>query len=348
MQRIAKSVPKPCYALEFDLTNSMCQACEFQHACFKDMGARRDCTNLSRVAFKLVPKEYGLSDIDMGEDPEIPQLENLYMICHQTVFGRKPKDKVAPYRDAIIAMFRQTSASMRLFMLANMVAQQQWEMTVAAKLNRSARNGFYAKLLTTPKAITRLDEYRDMCRKSFGSFDIGSLSLLTDGEYEKNDIDRKMLHSEITAARKVIGFKISNAGQPYQHLYHWEELTLDPHWLATEPSYEETVLKPHRAGNKGTTTVNNHRHSVAQVLREMKRRRDWSIAVFQARERAMQPALSAVLHTWGFMPNDFEIDKESLLEIQANPMKLWVWLGRAIQHVFCLRYALGEDAKLRV
>jgi hypothetical protein len=345
MERTAKPVPKPCYALEFDLRKSMCQECEFQRACYEDLGMRQNRITLDKVVFKLVPTSYGLTDIDMGDDPELPHLENLYLICHETVFGCQPHDSVRRHKAEIIAKFRQAkNTSMRLFMLANMVAHQQWEITVAERMNRKAKNWFHAKLLTSDQAITRLDAYRDMCRKAFGSFDIGSLSLLTDGEYEKTDIEKKMLHSEITAARRLVQFKIGRGGPGLEHLYHWEELTLDPYWLATEPTYMETVLKPHLAGKKGTRTINNHRHSVTQVIAEMKRKRDWGIAIFQARERVMQSALGTVLHQWGFDRQDFEFDQETV----ENVMDFWAFVGRAIQHVHCLRYVDGEDETLRV
>lgn len=344
MERTAKSAPKPCYALEFDLSTSMCQECEFQKSCFESMGMRRNRLTLDKLIFKLVPKGYGLSDIDMGEDPEIPQLEATYLLCYKTVFGTTARDSTRRYENEIIANFRKTKSSLRLFILANMVAHQQRQITVAAKMQREAKHWFSAELLTNAQAITRLDDYRDMCRKAFGTFDIGSLSLLTNGEYEHNDIEKKMLHSEITAARSLVSYKIGHGGTGLAHVYDREELTLDPFWLATETTYMKTVLEPHMKGRKSTKAVNNHRHSVTQVIAEMKRRRDWSIAIFQAREHIMQPALRSILHAWGFEPNDFEFEGETV----DNPMDFWVFVSRAIQHVHCLRYASGEHETLRV
>jgi hypothetical protein len=316
------------------------------------MGERRHKVTIDKMVFKLVPERFGLDDTDMGEDPELPNIERTYILCHVTVFGKRPKDKIGQYKNLVIQRFREAGCSLRLFMLANMVGYQQQSITISAKLRGEAKNYFNASHLTTKQSITRLDMYREMCRKSFGTFDIGSLDTLTEGGYAENDLEKKMLHSEITAARKMLAFKLRNGGPGYAHLYAQEELTLDPHWLATEPTYEKTVLEPHRAGQHGTKTVNNHRHSVSQVIMQMTRKRDWAIAVFQARERIMQKAIATVLHAHGFVPIDFEFDPVFIVDQkpetshEKSVMEFWVYIARAIMQAHCLRFLNDEDSPL--
>jgi hypothetical protein len=364
MERIAKSVPKPCYALEHDLTTDVCRQCHVQKECFEAMGSRRQKVTLDKMTFKLVPASFGLHDTDMGEDPELPQIERTYALCYYTVFGRRPKDKIGQHKNLVIRKFRQAGCSLRLFMLANMVGHQQREITVAAKMQREPKNTFSAALLTTEQSITRLDMYREMCRKSFGTFDLGALDTLTKGGYAENDIEKRMLHSEVTAARVAVAYKVAKGGPGFvDHVYRCEELTLDPYWLATEPTYLKNVLKPHLDGQHGTKAINNHRHSVTQVLSQMKRKREWAIAVFQARERIMQQAIGTVLHGQGFLPIDFEFDevyrvnfevkkiidddieKVKFLEIESV-MQFWADIGKAIQHVHCLRFVANEPTSL--
>jgi hypothetical protein len=358
MERIAKSVPKPCYALEHDLSTDVCQKCHVQKECFQELGVRAQKVTLDKMSFKLVPRNYGLHDTDTGEDPELPQIERTYALCYYTVFGRRPEGRIGKHKNLVIQRFREAGCSLRLFMLANMVGHQQREITVATKMQREPKNSFNAFLLTTAQSITRLDMYREMCRKSFGTFDIGALDTLTDGGYVENDIEKRMLHSEVTAARVLIAFKLANGGPAARHLYRCEELTLDPFWLATEPTYIQTVLKPHLAGEHGTKTINNHRHSVTQVIAQMKRKRDWAITIFQARERIMQQAISTVLHGHGFLAIDFEVDQVFKVNFKVDKifkdehatvesvMDFWASIALAIQQIHCLRYLENEDTPL--
>lgn len=338
MERIARPVPKPCYALEFDLTTKICQECEVQASCFEALGIRKHRVTLDKVVFKLVPASYGLDDMDMGEDPELPHIERTYALCYMAIFGCQPKDRVGKHQSLIIKRFREAQTSLRLFMLANMVGYQQRQKTIATRLRCEEKQLFTASLLTYPSAIKRLEMYREMCRKNFGTFDLGALDTLTEGGYAENDVERRLLQSEIIAAKALIGYKLFNGGHGWEYVYKNEELALDPYWLATEDSYREHVLVPYLNGDKGSKTQANHRYGVTQVISQMKKKRDWAVAIFQARERIMPKAISAVLHFWGFEAEDFEIEPEPI----TKAMTFWVYVGRAIQHVQCIRYAEGE------
>jgi hypothetical protein len=337
MERIAQSVPKPCYAVEFDLSNTVCQECEFQKSCYEALGARKHRVKLDKVEFALVPPRFGLSKIPC-DDPELPTIERTYILCHRTIFGRRPKDKIGKHLNSILSNVRKSKASIRMFMLANMVAFQQHQQTLANHTEREERKYYNTKLFTYANSITRVEMYREMCQKEFGTFSLSSLDTLTEGGYADNDIERRMEHSEITAARAVIGHKIHRSGPPWTAVYEAQELTLDPHWLATEQTYTDAIITPYLAGNKGSKAQANHRYSVMQVRSQMKKKKDWAIAVFQARERIMPVAVGSVLHFFGYWPGDLEIEQKPV----SDPMGFWVSVALAIQHVECLRYIDGD------
>lgn len=337
MERIAQSVPKPCYAVEFDLSSQVCRECEFQADCFEALGVRKQKISLDKVEFTLVPKGYGLSRIPC-DDPELPTIERTYIVCHQTIFGRRPKDKIGKHLNSILANVKKSKASIRMFMLANMVAYQQQQRLVAERTEKGEKEFYSTVLFTYANSVSRVEMFREMCQKEFGTFNLSSLDTLTEGGYAENDIERRMEHSEITAARTLIGYKIRNSGPGWKALYEHQELTLDPYWLATEKTYEETILKPYWAGDKGTKMLANHRYSVTQVMAQMKKKKDWAIAIFQARERVMPGCVSRVLHHFGYLPKDFEVNQVPVVSV----MEFWVEVARAIQHVECIRYIDGD------
>jgi hypothetical protein len=337
MERIAQPVPKPCYAVEFDLSSPVCQECELQRQCFEALGVRKQKVTLDKVEFSLVPKDFGLSKIKL-DDPELPTIERTYIVCHQTIFGRRPKDKIGQHLNSFLANVRKSKASIRMFMLANMVGHQQQQQTVAERTEREAGKYYSAVLFTHANAVTRVEMYREMCQKEFGTFNLSALDTLTEGGFAENDLERRMEHSEVTAARTLIGWKIHKGGPGFAALYDHQELTLDPYWLATEPSYEETILKPYRDGNKGTAMQARHRYAVGQVRAQMKKKKDWAIAVHQARERVMPGCVVRVLHFFGYHPKDFEVENVP----QTNAMEFWTSVARVIQHVECIRYLDGD------
>lgn len=337
MERIAIEVPKPCYALEFDLSSQVCQECEFQRQCFEALGPRRNKITLDKIEFKLVPKSYGLDNIRV-EDPELPTLERTYILCHQTIFGRRPKDRIGQHKNSFLANVKLAGCSIRLFMLTNMIAFKQQQKDIARHTERGIKHYYSSVMFTHANAVSRVDMYREMCRKEFGTFDLSALDTLTEGGYAENDVERRMLQSEITAARFTVGFKIRRGGPPWRYLYEAQEFNLDPYWLATEPTYREIVLKPYMAGERASKALNNHRYAVTQVIAQMKKKKDWAIAIFQARERIMPRAVADVVHAFGFGPKDFEIDAEPVTSVSD----FWVFLSRAMQHVHCLRYIDGD------
>jgi hypothetical protein len=343
MERIAKETPKPCFAVEFDLSSKICQDCEVQQQCFEALGVRRNKITLDKVVFSVVPPEYGLSTLDTADDPELSNIERTYMVCHQTIFGCRPRDSVGKHKRAVIAKFREAGCSIRLFMLTNMLAYKLQREIRAETEEGNSSTRYRAVLFTHASAIKRVNAYRDLCRKEFGTFDLKSLDTLTESDYAEADLEKRMLRSEIDAGKFIMGYKIRHSGPAWEALYLSEETMLDPYWLATEDTYEKTILNPYLAGNKGSKDEARLRYSVTQIVAQMKKKKDWGIAVFQARERIMQKAVVQVLNAYSFDPRDFETDQEVI----TNPLEFWVFVARAAQQFNCIKFLEGESSMFK-
>lgn len=338
-ERVAQEAPLPCYGVEFRISDPRCVECPHQKGCITQMGRRADMLTLDKIEFKLVPKKFDLPDVNEMVDPETPHVERIYIICHQTVFGKRPQDKIGQHKNSLVKNARAAKSSLRMFMLACMVGHlTDRKLAIEHNADYVQKEKFTARRLSLGSAVKTVEMYRKICQREYGSFDISSLDMVVDGSYADNDLERQMLQSEIAAGKQVIGYKLVSGGPPERSLYSTSELSLDPHWLATETTYEKTVFAEHINGVRGTQMENRHRYAVVQVKQAMKRRKDFAIGVFQTRERVMARAVKSVLYHFGHQPHDFEIVNEPV----TNVMELWVFIARAMQHWHCLRYLDGE------
>jgi hypothetical protein len=336
--------PKPCFALEFDLTNEICRECPVNEDCFEALGQRKRMVPLSRVLVQLVPKGYRVELEMILGDPELPELERVYILCYKTIFQKLPKDKIGQNKPKLLQMVKNAECSVRLYMLTLMIAHTRQKQIVAGENPALANDRpFTAGYLTANNALSHLDLYRDMCRKEFGTFDLTALDVLTGTSHEDSNIDRLLLKSEIIAGTFVVAYKIWHGGNYLEPLFRDKELHLDPHWLAIEPDYEETVFAAHVAKAKGTPTELRHRNSVAQVVRALKKRKDYSIGMHQARERAVRRAIPEVLNHFGYTPEDFEIENVPITRM----LDFWCFVGRAISWHKCLKFVRRETTELK-
>jgi len=89
---------------------------------------------------------------------------------------------------------------------------------------------------------------------------------------------------------------------------------------------------------RSSQEIRRHRYSVVQTIGFLKRHRNMAIMVFRTRQQILPQAVAKVLDSFGYQPDDFEIENQTI----TNPLELWVLLGRAIQHFNLLNYLHGE------
>jgi len=340
--RTAKSSPLDCFALEYNAFVPKCRACPHAKECVQHMGSRLKKIPLSRVDYRLVPEalwDYAYHAIDQYTDPEIPVIEQTYIICFTTVFDRHPKDRIGEHAAFVCARAKELNCSVRLYILANMLAWQSVQEEKERVQPDAPVQTFSAKALAGKMAMERAKVYAEVCRREYGTFSIASIDTQTGSQLEKNSLDQVLLRNEIAVGRFIIGWKLENAGPVYEQLYNALELSLDPRWLATESSYRP-IIDEHLIKPKGTSTIRDHRFSVTTVIRHLKHSRQSCIATFRTRELIMPRAVGEVLRYFGFKADDFDVDDKPITE----PLKVWVHLARAISQYNCWLHITGHDS----
>lgn len=330
--------PLPCFAQEFNAADPKCADCAHTVECQRYMRTRLNRVPLSKATFHILPVAYELRFNIEADDPETPELQRVYILCHTTVFGKEPTDySMGRHREAILTNVRKADCSLRLFLLANMLGHQRMEKEFAAKTALAKSKPFKLHMLSEHKALERARMYAELCRKEFGTFTLSTLSVLSETNNDANDIEQRLLNSEITVGRWLVGHKMIHGGPPYDLLYECEEINLDPYWLAIDDNYKKLVLDKEV---KSSQELRRHRYSVVQSVSYLKRHRNIAIAVFRARQQMMPQAITRVLDYFGYQVDDFEIEDKPV----TNPLELWVLLGRAIQHFNLLNYLSGEKS----
>ena len=348
MNRTPQKAPLPCYGLEHDKLDPKCSACPHEKDCIIFMGSRDNKVPLDRLKFDLTPEEApdkykdSLRHEAMSmDDPELPYLQRLYSDCFSSVFHKNPTDNISQFREEIAANARKSACSVRMYLLANMVAHSVHEKTVIANSEKGRAATFRAKLLTGAFAIKRAKTYQQMCNDRFGTFSLTSLAVLQDND-DKSDIESIMLTNEVTAALWLVRYKIFNGGPGPLEMYTRIETELAPEWLAIEQTYIDLILKPYAAKEiKSTPTVERHRYSVHQVHCHYKRHpRTHQRLAWISRQRIMPQAVSQVVSAFNQRTDDFLYPRVPI----TKPMEFWQSFALTLRHHHCWLYLNGEPS----
>lgn len=339
MERTPQKAPLPCYGLENNTLDPRCQACPHSVGCRELMGSRLDKVPLDRLTFDIVPKSFRLEAFEM-DDPELPHLRRLYTDCYMSVFRKNPVGNAFLAKEAIAANARRAKCSVRMFLLANMVAHKVHQAEIIEHTEKARPSTFNPKSLATKFSVKRAEKYQAMCADEFGTFSLTSLAVLTDSE-DKDDMESIMLNSEITAARWIVRYKIKNGGPPEQPMYESEELRLAPEWLAIEDSYINLILRPYIDRKiKSTEAIEQHRFNVFQVHCYYKRHLNHQKLAFTTRQRILPEALKHVMSAFNHRPGDFLHPRTPVTDL----MGFWKSLGLTIRHYHCWLYLEGEQS----
>lgn len=339
MERQPQKIPLPCYGQEHDRFDPTCQQCRYAEGCLVYMGSRAGKVPLDRITFDIVPEKFRADVLDV-DDPELPHLQRLYTDCFHSVFHRNPTDNISRFTKEVAVNARKARCSVRMFMLANMVAHTVHEDAVIKNSDKGRAATFRAKLLTGDFSIKRAKTYQEMCHNQFGTFSLSSLAVLADSE-DADDLDATMLRSEITAAQWLVRYRIFHSGPAEPLLYESEELQLAPEWLAIEESYINLILKPFVNHTiKGSDAVERHRFSVVQTHGFYKRHLTNQRLAWLARQSIMPQAVQAILSTFNLRPDDLLYSSVPV----NDPMTFWRSLASTIRHYHCWLFLNGEPS----
>lgn len=314
---MAVQTPLRCYGLEYQSGDPVCQKCPHRDGCQRVSTVRRGKVPLSRVEFNLLPSSLEETQIK-GQD----NVEKLYQTLYTLVYPGQQPDSLYKHKDAehrLRAISDEVGCSPRLYILCCLLARRT--------LCPDAR--FFANYLFAKNSSKLVEEFKDMAKEKYGSFDYESLSQLTGGD-ELTRASARIRNSEVLAGRWILGYKIKRAGSPIDAFYSENEIRLDPIWLALEPSY----IDFHNKFDGISESIRNHRMETRRVWRWLRKNRHVAVNYYEHRSRLFKDSVAEVLGFYGYALDDFESPP-----LVHDAMKFWGRLALAIQHVGCLRLA---------
>lgn len=315
--RVSKKAPLSCYGQQ-DRQHAICQSCPHRTDCAAV--SFTDRVTLDRLTFELIPpalqKKWRLA--------ETQALDATYQATYRLVFGSNPGHTLGRLEPEIRRKASQAKVRVNDYILINMVAfQLAWP-----------DREFTPRCLVDNRALYRTALYADACIKKYGSLDVTSLDNLTNQDNAAYDLGNRMLRSECAAGRWIIEWKLTHEGPPYDALFDALETTLDVNWLAIEPRFFPRLQRYFLQ-----LQASPDQHELAEKLIVLKRRPQEAFANFKAREMALPTAISNVLNSFGFTPQDFLREDRPV----TDALLLWHRLALAIQHLECLRWTRQRE-----
>lgn len=326
LKPVAQKADPSCLGRHQDLRTHECQVCLLKLECGVLMGPESTGTRLSEYRWDFLPAGYRKC-ITSARD-----LENAYYTAHQTIFGRPPKDRLGRLREVVVAAAAQVPCSVRLYLLTCMIAWSEREELLVDTEQKAQPSPFGLKVLTQPLGLQWANRYLRLCRRTYGSEDLSSLDKIVDGNFDKSDLYRRFLDSEIAAGRFIVAWKFRYEGLPWTALYAKLETALDPEWLAIEKTFRPILYGPN---------LTRFRHLISRRHGFLKKHPRAAIAVFRCREDVFPQAVDRVLADYGLKPSDFFLHDD----VVFTPLQFWVWLGKTIQHLEMVRAQNGQASR---
>jgi hypothetical protein len=333
VERKAIKPPRSCFGLEQHAHNPACPNCPYQAECDELMGNLSGLVNVDEAIFKFLPT--GLAERFFKKaalDPDVDDLEGLYVHCYQWVFESKPQlnKGLRKHLSFVQTAAAKLGVSVKLFLLTNMLG---WKMT---HQEFGETNRFSLAQVTNQKGIDCVKTYSDVCHKKYGTFDITSLDRLMESDIASKDAYAVLLNSEIIFGSWIVNHKLFHSGRVAETFYREKEVAMNPYWLASEPSYREDILIPFKdeQGRVVNKLLERHRWNAKQAVAKMKLTPLIALRIFRLREKAMTEAIHRVLAQRGLRAEHFQIERKP----QVSALKFWVRLANAIQHYECLKF----------
>lgn len=323
IDRTPTETPLPCFGVEYDPKADECKKCLHHDGCTAHMPRKFRRTPLSNLRFNLMP--------DLGrvkrKDPDMSSLQDVYKDCVRTILGSSAhvgwldRDKLTSER--LEEICDELGCDVRQYILTNLIGHRE----------TAPDRDFYPRQLVGDGAAKRFQTYRKEVARRYGTFDIERLEGL-----HGRKVDNKMLDSELQAGRWIVGWKMRHGGFPFDSFLQFNELRMDPVWLAIEPEYKEFI-----GDTDGSHAVLRHRHAVARVLGEFKRKKTKARDAFEAREQAAPEAVAKVVREHGLDPDKLYYNKP----VVDDMITLWAQLGLVLQHLAVVRYLDGDRSAIR-
>lgn len=269
---------------------------------------------VSQLSFELIPEPLS---VDKFQDPDLENLDETFRRCFFMVFEQWPKQKFPEH---------SASAVKELCDAGQCDATLAFLSIMFGHLITRPDSPFFVNMLVGDNANHKVQQYREACVHEFGCFDATSLKLRGDGRVITTT-DEKMLISEMAFGSFLVGREVFKKDLKTADFYSRKLVGLQPHWLATEPSFVK-ILKEHTASADMSSPLENRRHihRVAMAKSMMLKNKALAAEVFKTRERNMPKAVKQVLKSFS-QSTDFELDEPTPVK---KPGVFWKHLGTAL------------------
>lgn len=310
---------KVCYGVDYSDKSSLCQACPLAVTCVKMSAGLANRVNPFKVKWKLREQDSTDCETDGVSNDE---LYDEYRACYKTIFVNGNPDspeEIPRFCNKLADSCTKARSTARLYMLTNMYA--------FSCTNPDRR--FCARLLLTPRAVQRVDTYRQEIVKQYGVFDTSAFGHFADKSSFDCDLDKIMLYSETTAARWITGYVMAHGTGSFNRFFYFHETRLHPAWLATEPRYLHFITKYQAK----TQAVRRLRADVHLAVHEL----DKAQAI-KARINAINLLLPDILTSFHLRQEDIKV-RASI----DNSLDFWSDLGLAVQTLACYRFVADKN-----
>ena len=291
---------------------------------------------LDRLTFELTPPALFAKDALVEIDDMAvnrTNVEDLYRRCYYSIFAHKwpASSSLGVDWTKIIQNAQTAGVSLNTFIATIMAAHKMTHPQAAFPTNN----------LTADSSVQKVAKYSKMLRDQYGHDGMDALGMFTDSETPR--IEEQILRSETLAGRWIVGCKMLRDGSAVHSLYQHHELALDEHWLASESTYLELVLKPYLSTSVNeSTAIRTHRERVLSTHAMLKKRKTLARTVFSARSQILPAALKAVLKSVGHAPENFTHPNK----VVTDSIKFWNILGLAVTHWECVKALQYEPHRL--
>lgn len=318
MERVAQVTSRqPCFGVEY-APDRTCAQCPYVTKCADFVGQH---VPLSTLKFNFTPE---LLDKSIVEPSEVNSrvVEDIFRRSFYRVYRAWPKQGVGNGWELVLANARTSKLPLETFITTIILS---WHIT-------RPKTVFPVTMLTKPLAPDKVMEYARICRDTKGHAGTGALAELF--EIDMAGVDDKMLRSEIQWGNSIIGWRLHKGSFNLSTLYDELEQTLDPYWLAIEPTYTDHVLKPYRMGELKTSNLQRDiRSDVIQHIGLLKRRSRLASTMFAVRAKIMHRAVHSVLDKWDHKPDHFTHMNVTV----TDATRFWNVLSLAVLHNECIR-----------
>jgi hypothetical protein len=249
--------------------------------------------------------------------------DNEYQLYHRTILRRRARNSLSiEESNTLTANAQACSVEPSQIIISCLLAHQK------GGIDRP----FYPRMLLGDNAMRYLEMYREECVTRYGQFDLSLLSDTASLPRQHNIHKRLWDSEELACAWAVSVFQVDKKGSDKERLYSLylqRESSLDPWWLATEPTYHglfERLSEEDEEDLSNASSESSYK-TMLQNLRAIKTHRD------RVKRASVSPLIQVVLQIRNSLTMEIahrqamkiglSLRDTKVCPVYTEPSKLW-------------------------